>query len=76
MVIIVDGLSASGYLIVKCKQARKFKIGTMAIVGNKNVGKVVDVIGPVNSPWILVKLFPDWKEKSHSLVGKKIIIKG
>ena len=48
--------------------------GKLASIGGKKVGKVSEVIGRVDNPCLVIRLFPGMKKDSSSLVGKEILI--
>ncbi len=52
---LVEGISASGYLIVRASGRLMLRIGDAVYQDGKVIGKIRDVIGPVSKPWVLVE---------------------
>jgi len=48
--------------------------GKVVSIGKKRIGKVFDIIGRVDNPYIVIKLFSNMKSDSSRLIGKEIII--
>jgi len=51
-----------------------FKYPKTASMDGKKVGKVLEVIGRVDKPYLVIKVFPGMKKDFSSFVGKEIII--
>ncbi|MEE9152134.1 MAG: H/ACA RNA-protein complex protein Gar1 [Thermoplasmata archaeon] len=69
----VKGLGYNGRLIVKGKFAPKLEL---EVVDNtkKVLGKIARVFGPVDSPYILIKL-PKNRRPSLNIVGKSVYVR-
>lgn len=61
----VIGKSASGFAIIRCKDAPRIKARVFNL-NRKKVGFVADVVGPVKEPFVLVK--------SQSKIGQELFV--
>jgi RNA-binding protein involved in rRNA processing len=69
---VVSHLSRRKRILVKAIVIPKLNT-TVYDENNNEVGKVIDVLGPVKEPYISIK--PNKKEGLEELIGKEIFIK-
>lgn len=63
--------TAQGLAIVRCPEGAELEIGTVVIdEGLSEIGRVVDVFGPVSRPYVAVT--PDDRATLPKLLGAKL----
>ncbi len=71
MLGVVEKVSASGKLILRASGKLVLRVGQKVYDGNKQVGFIWDVIGPVQKPFVLVEV----ESGPNQFVGKKLFLR-
>jgi len=69
----IQDISYNGFLVARGEFAPR--IGSEVFAGNKSLGKIVNIYGPVTKPYLAIK--PNSKGQSLlEMVGKEIYLQG
>lgn len=60
--------------ILKSKKVKVRDIGTDAYIGDRKIGKVIELFGPVDNPYVKIVTRKDVKDRKK-LVGKDVSIR-
>lgn len=70
----IENISHNGNILVRGEFAPR--IGAEVFAGNKRLGKIVNIFGPVSKPYIAIKPRRQKGDTLLELIGKKTFLKG